>query len=82
VRSSARYTRLLAEILDAASATQIPPDAGPQLIGETTQAPRNAIATEPRDLTPVRERVAEFGRSRRLCSALQRTPLDRGPAPV
>jgi serine/threonine-protein kinase HipA len=61
VRSSARYTRLLAELLDAASATQISADAGPQLIGEARQALRNAIATQPRDLTLVRQRVAELG---------------------
>jgi serine/threonine-protein kinase HipA len=61
VRSSARYTRLLAELLDASPAPQISADAGPQLIGEATQALRNAIATQPRDLTLVRERVAELG---------------------
>jgi hypothetical protein len=60
-RSSARYTRLLAELLDAASATRTSADAGPQLMGAARQALRNAIATQPRDLTLVRERVAELG---------------------
>jgi hypothetical protein len=61
VRSSARYTRLLGELLDAASATQISADAGPQLIREAVQALHDAVATQPRDLTLVRERVAEIG---------------------
>ena len=61
VRSSAKYTHLLAELLDAVSATQISADAGPQLLLEATQALRDAIVTQPRDLTLVRERVAELG---------------------
>jgi uncharacterized protein (DUF2267 family) len=61
VRSSARYTRLLGELLDAASATQISAEAGPELIRQAAQALRDAVATQPRDLTLVRERVAELG---------------------
>jgi len=56
-----RYEEELAKLSDAVQPEAVLADGAPALVRDATQALRDAVAAEPRDLSVVRERVFELG---------------------
>jgi serine/threonine-protein kinase HipA len=56
-----RYEERLAELSDAVPARPLSADGAPALVADAAQALRDALSTQPRDLTVVRERIFQLG---------------------
>ncbi len=56
-----RYEERLAELSDAVPARPLSADGAPAVVADAAQALRDALSTQPRDLTVVRERIFRLG---------------------
>jgi serine/threonine-protein kinase HipA len=56
-----RYEERLAELMDSVPARPLSTDGAPALVADAAQALRDALSTQPRDLTVVRERIFQLG---------------------